>query len=109
MEQTLVWLIVNNEDEPATVALLKGRYREAEEPLTKLVTKVTTREVKLNDIVTVGVTPENTLKEVEKELKEFEDQFTTVEPVSAKYDVAMKVQEQHKVSTRLIVVEVVRS
>ena len=97
MEQTLVWLVESNRDDPATVALLKGRYRQVEEPVTKLVAKVTTREVKLYDIVTVVLTPEVNLERVEDKLGELEKDFSEVEPVSAKHDVAMAVQEQHEV------------
>lgn len=97
MEQTLVWLVESNRNDPATVALLKGRYREVEEPVTKLVAKVTAREVKLYDIVTVVLKPEVNLDRVQEKLEEIEKEFGGVEPVSAKYDVAKAVQEQHKV------------
>lgn len=97
MEQTLVWLVESNRDDPATVALLKGRYREVEEPVTKLVAKVTAREVKLYDIITVVLKPEVNLDRVQEKLVEIEKEFSGVEPVSAKYDVAKAVQEQHKV------------
>ena len=101
MEHTLVWLVESNRDDPATVALLKGRYRQVEEPVAKLVAKVTAREVKLYDIVTVVLKPEANLDHVEEKLEEFEKEFSEVEPVSAKYDVAMAVQEQHKVRGRI--------
>ena len=97
MEQTLVWLVESNRDDPATVALLKGRYRQVEEPVTKLVAKVTAREVKLYDIVTVVLKPGVNLDRVEEKLGEFEKELSEVEPVSAKHDVAMAVQEQHEV------------
>ena len=97
MQQTLVWLVESNRDDPATVALLKGRYRQVEEPVTKLVAKVTAREVKLYDVVTVVLKPGVNLDRVEERIGEFEKEFNEVEPVSAKYNVAMAVQEQHKV------------
>ena len=100
MEQTMIWLLESNRDDPTTVALLKGRYRQAEEPVTKLVAKVTSREVKLNDIVMIVLSPESNLGRVEKKLNEFERELAAVEPVSAKYDIAMAVQEQHKVMQR---------
>ena len=96
----MIWLLESNRDDPTTVALLKGRYRQAEEPVTKLVAKVTSREVKLNDIVMVVLSPESNLGRVEKKLNEFERELAAVEPVSAKYDIAMAVQEQHKVMER---------
>lgn len=92
-----MWLVESNRDDPATVALLKGRYRQVEEPVTKLVAKVTEREVKLYDIVTVVLKPEVNLERVEEKLGELEKEFSEVEPVSAKHDVAMAVQEQHEV------------
>ena len=97
MEQTLFWLVESSRDDPTTVALLKGRYREVEEPVMKLVAKVTAREVKLSDVLTVVLRPETNVEQVEKKLEEFEQECSSVEPVSAKYDVAMAVQEKHKV------------
>jgi hypothetical protein len=98
LEHTLVWLVESNRDDPATVALLKGRYRQVEEPVTKLVAKVAARQVKLYDIVTVVLKPEVNLEKVEEKVDEFEQELNKVEPVSAKYDVAMAVQQQHEVS-----------
>ena len=101
LEHTLVWLVESNRDDPATVALLKGRYRQVEEPVTKLVAKVAARQVKLYDIVTVVLKPEVNLEKVEEKVDEFEQELNKVEPVSAKYDVAMAVQQQHEVSGRM--------
>ena len=92
-----MWLIECNRDDPATVALLKGRYRQVEDPVTKLVARVASREVKLYDIVTVVLKPEVNLDGVEQKIAEFEKAFSEIEPVSAKCDVAVVVQEQHEV------------
>lgn len=65
--------------------------------MTKLVAKVTSREVQLYDVVTLVLKAQVNLNDVEEKLDKFEKTFDEIEPLSAKHDIAMAVQQQYEV------------